>query len=226
MKRSEINQLILEADAFIHQFGFYLPPFAHWTLSDWQRLGTAAQQIKDRNLGWDITDFGLGQYAQKGVLLFTIRNGTLEELAAGHGQVYCEKVLLCQPEQLVLHHFHYRKTEDIINRGGGQLEITLYQADDNYQITNADIRVNCDGLWHTVPAGGSILLEPGQSITLQPLQYHQFKAKKAPVLVGEVSTVNDDHTDNHFLEPVGRFPSIEEDVAPVRLLVEDYSRLL
>ena len=30
--------------------------------------------------------------------------------------------------------------------------------------------------------------------------------------------------DNRFLEPVGRFPEIEEDVAPVRLLVGDYSR--
>jgi D-lyxose isomerase len=42
------------------------------------------------------------------------------------------------------------------------------------------------------------------------------------VLVGEVSTVNDDSTDNRFFEPVGRFPEIIEDVAPRHLLVGDY----
>ena len=42
------------------------------------------------------------------------------------------------------------------------------------------------------------------------------------MLVGEVSTVNDDGMDNQFLEPVGRFPEIVEDVAPIHLLVGDY----
>jgi D-lyxose ketol-isomerase len=41
------------------------------------------------------------------------------------------------------------------------------------------------------------------------------------VLVGEVSTVNDDETDNVFRDPIRRFPTIEEDESPTRLLVID-----
>ena len=43
------------------------------------------------------------------------------------------------------------------------------------------------------------------------------------MLVGEVSQVNDDFSDNRFYEAVGRFPSIDEDEAPWRLLVSDYA---
>ena len=42
------------------------------------------------------------------------------------------------------------------------------------------------------------------------------------VLIGEVSTVNDDLTDNIFAAPIGRFARIDEDVAPTHLLVSDY----
>ena len=43
-----------------------------------------------------------------------------------------------------------------------------------------------------------------------------------PVLIGEVSQCNDDNTDNRFYEPIGRFPTIEEDEAPYRLLCNEY----
>jgi D-lyxose ketol-isomerase len=45
-------------------------------------------------------------------------------------------------------------------------------------------------------------------------------------LIGEVSTVNDDNTDNIFREPIGRFPEINEDEAPRHLLVSDYDKRL
>ncbi|HEU4742946.1 MAG TPA: D-lyxose/D-mannose family sugar isomerase [Meiothermus sp.] len=224
MKRSELNRIIREGEAFVRQMGFFLPPFAHWTLPEWAAKGPEAAEIAGRNLGWDVTDFGLGEYEKKGVLLFTLRNGTLEELSRGEGKVYCEKILVCKPGQLVLHHFHWRKTEDIINRGGGKLEIVLHQADAHEGFSQQDVRVNCDGIWRTVAAGGKVVLEPGQSITLRPYQYHQFRALEAPVLLGEVSTVNDDHTDNRFYDPVGRFPTVEEDEEPYRLLVGDYAK--
>ncbi|WP_018466140.1 D-lyxose/D-mannose family sugar isomerase [Calidithermus timidus] len=226
MKRSEINRILREGEAFLRQMGFFLPPFAHWSKQDWAAKGSETCEIIQANLGWDLTDFGLGEYEQKGVLLFTLRNGSLAELGKGEGQVYCEKILICKPNQLVLHHFHWRKTEDIINRGGGKLEIVLHQADANGQFSTEDVRVRCDGIWRTVSAGGSVILSPGESITLRPYQYHQFRALEAPVLVGEVSTVNDDHHDNHFYEAVGRFPTIEEDEEVYRFLVGDYPRYL
>ena len=44
------------------------------------------------------------------------------------------------------------------------------------------------------------------------------------MLIGEVSCVNDDHNDNVFHEPQLRFPDIEEDEEPYRLLVCDYRK--
>ena len=67
-------------------------------------------------------------------------------------------------------------------------------------------------------------MDPGQSITLPNYLYHEFWAVDSKVLVGEVSKVNDDANDNRFLEPIGRFPEIEEDVSPLHLLVGDYSQ--
>ena len=37
-----------------------------------------------------------------------------------------------------------------------------------------------------------------------------------------VPMCNDDNTDNRFLKPLGRFPTIEEDEAPYRLLCNEY----
>ena len=39
MKRSEINAIIREADAFINGKGFCLPPFAYWTPEEWASKG-------------------------------------------------------------------------------------------------------------------------------------------------------------------------------------------
>ncbi|MER3483139.1 MAG: D-lyxose/D-mannose family sugar isomerase [Meiothermus sp.] len=224
MKRCEVNQIIRDGEAFVQQHGFILPPFARWTPQDWENKGPEAREIAEHALGWDVTDFGLGQYDKKGVLLFTIRNGALENLRTMKGKTYCEKILICGVDQLVLHHYHKSKTEDIINRGGGDLEIVLHWADENGKFSDRDVTVSCDGVERTVPAGGKVILGPGESITLEPLVYHQFRALEKPVLVGEVSTVNDDANDNFFLEPVGRFPQIEEDEPPYRLLVTDYGR--
>jgi len=58
--------------------------------------------------------------------------------------------------------------------------------------------------------------------------FHRFYGEpgKGMVLIGEVSLVNDDNNDNYFYDVVGRFPDIEEDVDPVHLLVNDYSKYL
>jgi D-lyxose ketol-isomerase len=73
-----------------------------------------------------------------------------------------------------------------------------------------------------VPPGSVVELGPGESITLTPYLYHEFWGVGARVLVGEVSSVNDDAADNRFYQPAGRFPAIEEDEAPLHLLVTDY----
>ena len=62
------------------------------------------------------------------------------------------------------------------------------------------------------------------SITLPQRQYHAFWAERGhgSVLIGEVSMVNDDNTDNRFYETQGRFPTIEEDEPPLYLLCNEY----
>ena len=75
-----------------------------------------------------------------------------------------------------------------------------------------------------VPAGTQIRLTPGESIHVQQYLYHDFAVEEGTgaVLLGEVSQCNDDSNDNHFNPPMGRFPAIEEDEAPYRLLCTEY----
>lgn len=110
-------------------------------------------------------------------------------------------------------HFHWNKSEDIINRGGGTLLLHIYNDDGEGGLADTDVLVNSDGRSYYVPAGTAVELNPGESITLWPHQYHDFDVLtgSGDVLIGEVSMCNDDNTDNRFYESVGRFPKIEED---------------
>jgi len=224
MKRSEINAIIRAADAFIRERGFYLPPFAYWTPADWAAKGEEVREIVDHQLGWDITDFGLGDYEHTGLSLFAIRNGDPENLKHCAGKIYAEKLLIVNVDQITPMHFHWRKVEDIINRGGGKLVIQLYNSTDDDQLADTDVTVSLDGVRRVVKAGDTVVLSPGESITIPTRLYHKFWATGERVLAGEVSVVNDDNTDNRFYEPVGRFPEIEEDEPPLYLLYQDYAQ--
>lgn len=67
---------------------------------------------------------------------------------------------------------------------------------------------------------------PGESITIPPYLYHDFHVEEGSgdVLLGEVSMCNDDEADNRFYEDMGRFPEIEEDEEPYRLLCGEYPK--
>jgi hypothetical protein len=121
-------------------------------------------------------------------------------------------------------HFHWRKREDIINRGGGNLIIELWNADLNARTENTDVTVTLDGCRQTHAAGSQLRLSPGESICLPPGLYHSFWGERGfgDVLVGEVSTVNDDDHDNHFLYPLDRYSSIEEDEPAHLVLCNEY----
>jgi hypothetical protein len=131
-------------------------------------------------------------------------------------------------EQETPMHFHWNKSEDIINRGGGNLVMELYKATDDDGLSDEPVKVSIDGVLTTVKAGKPLILVPGQSICLRSRVYHRFYGEKGKgrVLIGEVSMVNDDANDNRFLEEIGRFPDIIEDVEPLHLLVNDYQKYL
>ena len=222
MKRSEINSIIRHAKEFCSSMNFALPPFVYWTPEEWLEKGEECAEIVDNQLGWDITDFGSGDFYKVGLMLITIRNGNLNN--PKYRKTYAEKIMIVREEQVTPMHYHYQKYEDIINRGGGNLVIKLYNRTDNDELSEDDVTVSVDGVQRTVPAGGIITLKPGESICMHTGLYHSFWGEegKGTVLVGEVSRVNDDHNDNHFYEPTGRFPVIEEDEAPVHLLSTEY----
>ncbi len=224
MKRSEINTIMRESQSFLNDMNFLLPRFATWHPEEWKQKGPECREIIEQQLGWDITDFGGGDFANLGLFMFTIRNGTLAELEKENGKIYAEKILITRENQITPIHFHYQKMEDIINRGGGELIIQLWNSTEDEELADTEVTVSIDGVRTSVEAGGTIVLEPGDSVCLPQLLYHKFwgQAGKGTVLVGEVSRVNDDHVDNHFYEPMGRFPDIEEDEPPLYLLYNDY----
>lgn len=224
MKRSEINQILKNAKAFMSEKQFMLPPWAYWSLDDWKKNKEGAEEIVDNMLGWDITDFGSGDFYKRGLFLFTIRNGKF----GVDKKAYAEKIMIVEENQETPMHFHWAKMEDIINRGGGNLVIELYNADKSDELDATPVHLKTDGVKRTVEAGGKVVLEPGESICLEQFMYHRFYGEegKGKVLVGEVSMVNDDSNDNRFHEPIGRFPVIEEDEAPIHLLASDYGKFL
>jgi len=199
----------------------HLPPFAYWTPKEWASKGHEYDEIRENMLGWDVTDYGRGDFRKTGLLLFTIRNGNLKRTE--FQKPYAEKLLISQVDQISPTHFHWHKMEDIINRGGGILMIQLWNAteDEGLDLVN-DVEVRIDGHCRQVEAGGIVLLKPGESITLTPRVYHLFTAKEEPVMAWEVSMVNDDKTDNRFYEKQARFTQIEEDEPAEFLLCNEY----
>ncbi|MBX3576072.1 MAG: D-lyxose/D-mannose family sugar isomerase [Rhizobiaceae bacterium] len=225
MKRSRVNEIIREADDFIRSFGYRLPPFAYWSPDE--MAARRPRGILDARLGWDITDYGQGRFDELGLFLFTVRNGDARDLARGSGMLYAEKIMISRKDQLSPMHRHVLKAEDIINRGGGTLVIELFMPASDLSIDRkAEVEVPTDGTLRRLAAGGLLKLDPGESVTLLPGVWHAFWAEGADVLIGEVSTVNDDLTDNVFADPIGRFSSIDEDEPPLHLLVSDYDRYL
>ncbi|MFX1497916.1 MAG: D-lyxose/D-mannose family sugar isomerase [Promethearchaeota archaeon] len=227
MKRSEVNKVIKEAIIFLQDRKFYLPSFAFWTINDWKSKGTEIKEIVNNQLGWDITDYGRGDFNKNGLIHFTIRNGNLKDLSKG-GKPYCEKIMIIKEKQTIPLHHHYKKMEDIINRGGGILVIRLFNCTKNDELEQNQVKVMMDGERNYVDAGGIIELHPGDSVTLTPKHYHEFWAKKGggKVLIGEVSSINDDYIDNKFYEHITRFSDIEEDEKPLYLLHIDYEKYI
>lgn len=225
MKRSEINKALREMESMCRHYHCFLPPFCSLTPAQWQSMGHEYDEVRECMLGWDITDYGMGDFDKLGFSLVTIRNGS--HRSEKYPKVYAEKLLYLKEGQYAPNHFHWYKTEDIINRGGGNVLIRVYNSlpDEEIDFTS-DVTVHTDGLERTVPAGTQIRLAPGESIFIPQRLYHDFTVEKGSgaVLLGEVSQCNDDERDNRFQPPMGRFPQIEEDEPPYRLLCTEYPK--
>ncbi|MFA6962769.1 MAG: D-lyxose/D-mannose family sugar isomerase [Opitutaceae bacterium] len=188
MKRSEINATYQAALACFTRHGWALPPRARW----------------------DITDFGLGDFARHGLTLINL--ATEPE--------YCEKLMYARRNQTTPAHTHAKKKEDIICRAG-ELTLELWPAKPGSS-SPTTITVPVDGAPVTLAAGARLVLPAGSRVTLVPGVWHAFYPTSDECVIGEVSTANDDLHDNFFVNPdIGRFPGIEEDEpAAIRLVSE------
>lgn len=216
MKRSQINQIIRETMKFLDASQFYLPEWSRWTLRDWQVNRKRCRAIFARCLGWDVSDSG-GDFDTNGLVLFTIRNGI-----AGTERAYCEKIIVMKPGQVCPYHHHIQKTEDIINRSEHDIAFQIYDE----RAPDEAVRISIDAIEHTVESRSKVILHRGQSLSLPPFYTHRFWPVDNVVLIGEVSSANDDKTDNIFAEAATRrFPDIQEDEEILYPIVGDYPKI-
>lgn len=216
MKRSLINNRIQQAIVKFKENSVLLPPQASWDFGKWKSNEKTANEWNLRNLGWDITDFGLGDYDKYGGILFTVLNS---EIASEADQPYSKKYLIRQKNQGAPLHYHAKKIETITCIGRGTLQIQVYnQGNDGELDKEKKVKILINSFLEELTPGSIIKLKPGESIRIPNRLYHSFKALDNYVISEEVSGVNNDKNDNFWLSNVGRFPEIKEDVKPTFLL--------
>ena len=238
MKRSEANRIIQYTIDKLQDAKFPLPPFAFYGPEEWKNLPEDEIELVENMLGWDITDFGSGDFEKVGLTIFTFRNGNFYAKDK-YPKPYAEKMLYVTDGQILPFHYHWDKREDIINRGGGDLEITLHNStpEDFADVEGGrnhkpgtfaatPVVATIDGKKVTVPDGGKVVLKPGQSISLEPGQYHQWQGVPGTgdVILFEVSTTNHDTIDNRFHTAGERIPTMEEDEPAKYLMFADYPK--
>ncbi len=190
MKRSEINQLVVSASRCFEKHGWALPPRPRW----------------------DVTDFGLGEWAKNSLVLVNL---------AEHAE-YCEKLMYTRKGMVTPIHCHRKKKEDIISRWG-TLRVQVWQGHPEEKVPGKfEVLINNEQQF--VPIGAEIDLKAGERITLVPNVYHTFYPLSEECIIGEVSTANDDANDNVFVDPnIGRYPTVEEDETSLVKLLSDPS---
>ena len=224
MKRSQINGAIKWAEQLCEKHNIRLPFFAYLPADKEEFRKPSRTNILKTMMGWDVTDFNRDDFERLGAVLFTVRNGSVHE---DIGVPYAEKYIFLKDgkEQEIPLHYHNLKTEDIINRAGGVFccQLALCGEDGKPDFTKP-VRVLRDGEYYEAAPGEIIEITTGNSITLEPGVFHRFFAKTGCgyLIIGVVSKVNDDNTDNVFAEPKDRFSSVVEDEPPYRLLVNEY----
>ena len=104
----------------------------------------------------------------------------------------------------------------------------VWQADENNQLTDREFSLSVDGMKRKFSPGDKLIIHPGESVCLEPYLAHCFYGEKGfgPVMVGEVSSVNDDSADNCFIGGQPRFDNIIEDEDIAFYLASDYNKLL
>lgn len=231
MNRTTINQSIRDALAVARHFQFALPPYAHWTPAEWDEAGAEHDEVRHCMLGWDVTDFGSGDFENIGRVLFTLRNGRTND--PRYPKPYAEKLLVDPENQRAPAHYHRSKREDIICRHGGNILVQLTRATPEGQPGSESFSIQVNGGTRLLSPGEIVRLRPGESLTIPPGTIHQFWAEegtgwefegKRYSLSSEISSVCDDWNDNVFFASwAARFPKVVEDAPRDFYLCGEYS---
>lgn len=225
MKRSFINKIVDEAIGFSKSLGMTLPKFAYISADGWKQEDQSTwDEVFDLELGWDVTDYGSDDFYKTGTCLFTLRNGSVNN--PKYPKPYAEKMMLIEDGQVLPYHFHTYKMEDILNRGGGTLCIKCYRATaDDKLDEQRPVEISFDAQKRVFAPGEVIRIPVGSGVTLPARLYHSIWAEGGKVMSWEVSKVNDDHTDNTYLEGCPRFSVIEEDEPMRWCLCNEYDKV-
>ena len=225
MQRSEINQLITEAQDFFRHNSFNLPKWYNFNQQQWQDNQELAAYLYEHQVGWDVTDFGSGDFNRRGLLLFCLRNGIQGKFGE---KPYAEKIMVVRECQETPFHYHKSKMEDIIVRAGGNLLMECYNVDIDGNPLETEVEIYVDGSKTTLKPYEVLRLCPGQSVTVNRYLMHRFYGEPGSglVMVGEVSQVNDDTSDNYFAAPLGRFSEVVENEAKKYYLWVDLAEVL
>jgi D-lyxose ketol-isomerase len=226
MKRSTIDAAIDRCRDLCAEWGYRLPEWAAWPRQAWLDDVDKLRETMRRGIGWDVTDFGRGDFGRYGLTACTLRNGSLVERDAGRGETFAEKIMAVEPGQETPFHLHVRKTEDIVNRGGGLFRIELLPQPGGPGLGQGAVTTFVTGVRTAVPAGQQLDVAPGGWVQVPAGYYHRFWAVDRATLIGEVSGVNDDATDNVFLDPSARYPEVIEDAPARYLTVAEYAAVL
>ena len=98
MKRSEINATIKKMEALLDECRFKLPPYLYFTPEEWADKNHEYDEIRECELGWDVTDYGEGKFDTLGLALITIRNGNIHNTK--YNKPYAEKIMMCDSGQV------------------------------------------------------------------------------------------------------------------------------
>ena len=218
MKRSQINTIIEDSIKFIEDCKFHIPPFAEWTVEEWKTKGSEYDDIRNNGLGWDVSDYGFGNFHKLGIVALTIRSAH-QKIFSKYEKPFAEKLLCLEQGQELPLHLHPQKVEDLINRGGSDFFIKLYKANPDNSISDDFVDVLMDGRKLTIKAGEILRVRVGESITLLPNHYHTFWVESGKTLFGEVTMTNNEH---YFYEKSPTSTVIEEDCLPVYHLFNEY----
>ena len=230
--RSLINAEVERAMQIAEHFGFALPEYAYWSPDQWLEVGADYDEVRQCMLGWDVTDFGSGNYCKIGRTLFTLRNGRNDD--ARYTKSYAEKLLINPVGQQAPPHYHRNKREDIICRSPGVIAVRLRATDDKGQPSEKMFNISVDGRQFRLKPDETIYLKDGQSVMIPPRTIHEFWCEQGAgfeadgvgyAISTEISSVCDDWNDNVFLvDGAERFPQIKEDEPARHVLVHEYPK--